>query len=140
MKNIFKKSMPLLAALAVTTTALPLSLAATTSTIVSAEEGDRFPNQYFVEHWVEIRDSKEISELKKREVPIREHENRLFILRRVDTKNGTFGQPTNEQPVKEMGNGEKLDFTKYTSREVHNLERVGESIFKKEVYIYYYLA
>ncbi|KGR73377.1 hypothetical protein NX86_00890 [Streptococcus phocae subsp. salmonis] len=65
MKNIFKKSMPLLAALAVTTTALPLSLAATTT--VSAE-AYTFPFQdtYYVEHWFEIKDSNELNKLKKK--------------------------------------------------------------------------
>ncbi|KPJ21930.1 hypothetical protein ACVRW4_04290 [Streptococcus phocae subsp. phocae] len=138
MKNIFKKSMPLLAALAVTTTALPLSLAATTT--VSAE-AYTFPFQdtYYVEHWFEIKDSNELNKLRKKEVTIREHNNRYFVLGDLDIKKGKIGDSTKEQPKRELSNGEKVDFTEYVGREVHDLESIGASEFKTEVYIYYYL-
>lgn len=154
MKNIFKKSMPLLAALAVTTTALPLSLASTTT--VSAEESIKQPEareteyflrrpeagetEYFVKHWVETK-SVTPKQLDYREAI--QDGNRYFVLVATETKIDKKGKTTDEKAltgVHQVGN-KTVDFGIYNpnSVEINNIVNLGASEFVTDVHIYYYL-
>ncbi|KGR72816.1 hypothetical protein NX86_03505 [Streptococcus phocae subsp. salmonis] len=92
MKNIIKKSLPLVAALAITATALPLSLATTTtvSASVLVEKDDKFKDQYFVNHWVETTERGSWTK-------IREHHGKRFKLVDSEYKRGKLGKPTEEK-------------------------------------------
>ncbi|KPJ22304.1 hypothetical protein [Streptococcus phocae] len=130
MKNIIKKSLPLVAALSITATALPLSLATTTTVSARAywEKEEKFKNQYFVDHWVETQKKDEWYEM-------REHNGKYFKLVTSEVKEGKFGEKPDEAQFKSTVY--ETNSKQYKNTDIVNIDIVG-NMFDDEVNIYYY--